>query len=55
MLLTEEQQEALMERLGLDAFNHYVDKLSRFIIDKGAVVRNHYQTILKWAEEDSKV
>ena len=55
VLLTEEQQEALMERLGFDAFNYYVDKLSRFIIDKGAVVRNHYQTILKWAQEDMKV
>lgn len=55
VLLTEEQQDELITRLGVSGFDHYVDKLSRFIIDKSATVRNHYETILKWAEEDSKV
>ena len=55
VLLTEEQQEALLEKLGFDAFNHYIDKLSTFIIDKGAKVASHYNTILKWAREDSMV
>ena len=55
ILLTDAQQEALLDKLGLDAFNHYVDKLSTFIIDKGAKVSNHYQTILKWATEDKAV
>lgn len=55
VLLTEEQQEALLEKLGIDAFNHYIDKLSTFIIKNEAKVSNHYNTILKWAREDSAV
>ena len=55
VLLTEEQRDTLLEKLGLDAFNHYVEKLATFIIDKKATVSNHYKTILKWWEEDKKV
>ena len=53
VLLSDEQRDALLEKLGLDAFNHYVEKLANFIIDKDAKVGNHYQTILKWHIEDS--
>ena len=55
VLLTEEQSDNLLEELGIDAFNFYVEKLAAFIIAKGAKVGNHYQTILKWAKEDAKV
>lgn len=55
VLLTEEQKDALLEKLGLDAFNHYVEKLASFIIDKKATVGNHYKTILKWWEEDKRI
>ena len=55
VLLTEEQKDALLEKLGLDAFNHYVEKLASFIIDKKATVGNHYKTILKWWEEDKRL
>lgn len=55
VLLTDTQRGALLDKLGIDAFNHYIDRLSTFIIDKDAKVKNHYQTILKWAEEDKKV
>lgn len=55
VLLTQAQSDSLLERLGLDAYNFYVDKLATFIIDKGAKVSNHYQTILKWWKEDSAV
>jgi hypothetical protein len=55
VLLTEAQRESLLDELGLDAFNHYVEKLASFIIDKNAKVSNHYSTILKWAKEDMKV
>ena len=53
--LTDHQLEDLMDRLGLDAFNRYVDRLATFIIEKNAHVKSHYETILKWYEEDSKV
>ena len=53
--LTDSQLHDLMDRLGLDAFNRYVDRLATFIIDKKAHVNNHYETILKWYKEDSQV
>lgn len=53
--LTPEQQDELLEILGLDGFNFYVEKLANFIIEKDAKVANHYATILKWAREDAKV
>ena len=55
VLLTDAQFSSLLDKLGLDAFNHYVDRLSTFIIEKSAKVSNHYATILKWAEEDARV
>ena len=55
VLLTPTQEEYLLEKLGLDAFNFYMDKLSTFIIEKNAKVSNHYATILKWAKEDARV
>ena len=55
VILTNAQREALLEKLGIDAFDHYVDRLSSFILRKDAKVGNHYQTILKWVEEDSRV
>ena len=55
VVLTPNQEEELLDKLGFDAFNHYVDKLANFIIEKDAKVANHYATILKWAREDAKV
>ena len=53
--LTDRQFEDLIDKLGLDAFNRYVERLATFIIDKKAHVKSHYETILKWYEEDTKV
>lgn len=53
--LSDNQFNDLLERLGLDAFNRYVERLADFIIDKNAYVHNHYETILKWVKEDSSV
>lgn len=55
VLLSDNQRDSLLDILGLDAFNHYVEKLAWFIIEKDAKVKNHYQTILKWAEEDKRL
>lgn len=51
--LTEEQKEKLTETLGEEMFAVYVGRLADFILEKGARVRSHYQTILKWWAEDS--
>lgn len=53
--LTDRQFDDLLGKLGLDAFNRYMDRLATFIIEKDAHVQNHYETILKWYEEDTKV
>ena len=53
--LTDRQMEDLIDRLGLDAFDRYVDRLATFIIEKGAHIKSHYDTIIKWYEQDSKI
>ncbi len=53
--LTDRQLGDLMDRLGLDAFNRYVERLATFIIENNAHIKSHYDTILKWWEEDSQV
>lgn len=49
------QWDALLDKLGLDMFNYYVERLANYIIETGATVHNHYETILKWWNEDRKV
>ena len=54
VFLNSRQINKLLDKLGFDAFNAYVTRLADFIIEKDAHVKNHYETILKWYEEDSK-
>ena len=49
------QSDALLDRLGLDMYNHYIERLANYIIESGAVIHNHYEMILKWWKEDGKV
>ena len=51
--LTDEQLEKLLDIMGMDAFNRYVGRLADYIIEKNAHIKSHYNTILKWYEEDS--
>lgn len=53
--LTQDQMDDLIEKLGVEAFDRYMEKLADFIIDKGAKVKNHYATILKWWREDAQM
>ncbi len=55
VLLSNEQIGNLLDTMGVDAFDYYVDKLSSFIIKNGAKVKNHYETILKWWQEDATI
>lgn len=52
--LTDNQIDVLLDRMGLEMFDHYVAKLSNFIVQTGAQVKSHYATILKWWMEDSQ-
>ena len=53
--LSKAQMDALLDKIGFDMFNYYVERLANYIIESGAVIHNHYETILKWWEEDRKV
>ena len=55
VFLSQEQMGDLLDRMGLETFDYYVDKLSRFIIEKKARVKNHHETILKWWQEDGQI
>lgn len=55
VFLSDNQIEDLLNRMGLETFDYYVDKLADFIEKKGAFVKNHYETIIKWWKEDSAV
>lgn len=55
VFLSRVQEDMLLEKLGLDAFNYYIEKLADFIIDNNAKVKNHFVTILKWHKEDSSL
>ena len=52
VLLSDREQEDLLDKLGVDGFDKYVRKLSDFILRNGATVNNHHATILKWWSED---
>ena len=54
ILLSDREQEDLLDKLGIDGFDRYVRKLSEFITRNGATVNNHYATILKWWTEDAR-
>ena len=53
VFLSDEQLADLLDKMGIETFDHYVDKLSCFIIKNDAKVKNHYETILKWWQEDA--
>lgn len=55
VMLSDNQISDLLDKMGLEAFDYYVDKLGAFIEDKGAFVKNHYETLLKWYNEDRAV
>ena len=55
IVLSDEQYDDLKSRLGTSELDRYMEKLSSFIVNKGARIKSHYDTILKWYEEDSRV
>lgn len=53
--LTPFQFDLLLDRLGVDMFDHYIKKLADFIIKNGATPGNHFKLIQKWADEDARI
>lgn len=56
VFLSDAQIDDLLDKLGLEVFDHYVEKLAAYIIKTGAKnMKSHYDTILKWWREDSRI
>ena len=55
VFISQAQSDDLLDRMGLDAFDYYMKKLSNYIIQNDAQIKNHYETILRWWEQDGKV
>ena len=55
VFISDDQFSDLLDRMDLETFNYYVDKLSNFIIKNDAHVKNHYETILRWWHEDGAI
>lgn len=53
--LSQAQSDSLLNTMGLEMYNYYVERLADFIINNGAAPANHYETILKWWKEDRQV
>lgn len=54
VFLSNDQIDDLLDKMGIETFDYYVDKLSMFIIKNDARVKNHYETILKWWQKDGQ-
>ncbi len=53
VMLSENQVTDLLEKMGLDAFNEYVDRLDRFLSRTDATIKSHYSEMLKWYTQDN--
>ncbi len=54
VMLSDKQIEDLLEKMGLEAFDVYCDRVAAFVSKTGASI-NHYDTILKWYNEDRAI
>lgn len=55
VMLTQEQMESLLDEMGLECFDYYTERLADYIIKNNVKIRNHYETIRKWWNEDRSV
>jgi predicted phage replisome organizer len=55
LLLSENQMGHLLDIMGLEVFDEYCARLSCYIENNNAIVKSHYQTLLKWYNEDRGV
>ena len=52
--LTESQEEELLDSLGYELYQAYLRRLSSFIIERRARIKFHYETIMRWYDEDKR-
>ena len=53
VMLSENQVASLLDEIGLEAFNEYIERLDNWLTNNPkACIKSHYDTILKWYGED---
>lgn len=52
VMLSENQIADLLDKMGLEAFDEYVNRLDNWLSKPDVFVKSHYETILKWYNED---
>ena len=55
LMLSDNQIDDLLDKMGLDAFDEYRERLSAYIEETGHRVKSHYATMLKWYNEDRQI
>lgn len=54
VIMTMEQHLDLINKLGMEVVRHYINRLEQVLItNPGIQLKNHYRTIIKWAQEDA--
>jgi len=52
VLLTKEQYQTLLEKLGEQTTKEYIERLNNYIGAKGIKYKSHYHAILTWVKKD---
>lgn len=52
VMLSENQIADLLDKMGLEAFDEYVNRLNNWLNKPDVYVKSHYETILKWYNAD---
>ena len=55
IVLSENQMADLLDKMGLEMFEEYRYRLGKYIKDTGHFIKSHYETMLKWYNEDRAV
>jgi hypothetical protein len=53
--LSQAQSDSLLDTMGVEMYEYYIERLANFIINTGAAPANRCETILKWRKDDRKV
>lgn len=54
VFLTASEYQKLIDRLGAEKTDEYIERLNNYIGSKGKKYKSHYHTILNWADSDLK-
>ena len=55
LILNDYQVEELLKIMGLEVFEEYVERFNNYVNKTGYTIKNHYETLLRWYEEDSGI